>query len=126
MTVTCEDAEHASILANVISEVLRERIEDIIDGSSMRIVDSAVPNSSKVSPNVSGNVLVAFLVGCAVVALAVILYVIFDDTIRTEEHITGNYDIPILARVPDLDSAPASSRYGYYRYYYKKHTGDES
>ena len=56
--------------------------------------------------------------------LIIILYVIFDDTIRTEEQITGTYDIPILARIPDLNSDPSSSRYGYYRSYYK-HTGDE-
>lgn len=124
VTVTCEDPTEAAAIANVISGVLRERIEDIVDGSSMRIVDSAVPNPSKVSPNVSGSVMIAFLIGCAAVCLILVLYVIFDDTIRTEEHITASYDIPILARIPDLNSDPSSTKYGYYRYYYK-HTGDE-
>lgn len=124
VTVTCDDPDDAAKIANALSEVLRERIEDIIDGSSMRVVDSAVPNTAKVSPNVTSSVLIAFLIGCAAVALIIIVYVIFDDTIRTEEHLTSTYDIPILARIPDLNADPSSARYGYGRYY-SKHTGDE-
>lgn len=124
VTVTCDDPDDAAKIANALSEVLRERIADVIDGSSMRVVDSAIPNATKVSPNVTSSVLVAFLIGCAAVALVIVIYVIFDDTIRTEEHLTSTYDIPILARIPDLNADPSKARYGY-EPYDSKHTGDK-
>ena len=123
VTVTSEDPYEATHIANCISEVLPGRIEDIIDGSSMRTVDSAVVNLGKVSPAIASNTIKAFVIGCFLMAAIVALFAVLDDTIRSEDYISQNYDLPILAIIPDFESK--SGRSGYYRdrytYYYKRH-----
>ena len=128
--VTCDDPYEAAIIANCIADVLPERIADIIEGSSMRIVDSAVVNTGKVSPNITQKTTMGFLVGCMLSAMLVVLFYILDDTIHNDEYITNNYDIPILARVPDLAADKSKHGYNkyykYYRYSYKSYAGEDS
>jgi len=119
VTVTCEDPYEAAHIANCISEVLPERIESIIDGSSMRIVDSAIVNTGKVSPDISGKTLQAFVMGCVLMALIIAVLAIIDDTIVSEDHLTSHYDIPVLAIIPDFDQKTNNT--GYYKSYYKHH-----
>lgn len=121
VTVTSEDPYEAAHIANCISEVLPGRIEDIIDGSSMRIVDSAVVNTGKVSPNIFSDTFRAFVVGCLVMAIIIAVLAILDDTIRSEDYLTQNYDLPILAIIPDFDTK-SGSRSSYYRNYYTYHS----
>ena len=118
VTVTSPDPYEAAHIANCISEVLPHRIEDIVDGSSMRIVDSAVVNLNKVSPNIARKTMMAFLIGCFAAAGLVVLLSLFDDTIRDEDYLTENYELPILSRIPDLKTNATHGKRGY-GYYYK-------
>lgn len=114
VTVTANDPTEAAQIANTISDVLPERIEDIIDGSSMRIVDSAVVNNGKVSPDITGNVVKYFVIGCFLAAAVIVVLNLLDDTIRGEDYLVQTYDVPILSKIPDL-TAEVSSGKGYYR-----------
>ncbi|MBR2929892.1 MAG: hypothetical protein IKC32_01560 [Clostridia bacterium] len=117
VTVTSADAKEAAHIANCISRVLPLRVEDIIDGSSMRIVDSAVVNPTKVSPNITTSVIQAFTIGILLCVMLIVLLAIIDDTIRSEDHLTRTYDIPILGRIPELNpderASGKKSGYGY-------------
>lgn len=115
VTVTCDDPYMAAKIVNGIAEVLPERVSDIIQGSSMKIVDRGVVNLRKVSPNVTSYTMIGFLLGAAIASLAVIIHTILDDTIHGEEYISQKYEYPILARIPDL-SGGDSSKYKYYKY----------
>ncbi len=114
VTVTAEDPYEASKIANCIAEVLPVRISEIIDGASMEVVDSAIPNSKKVSPSITKYTAVAMLIGiflsCAVIAVLAIM----DDTIHDEDYIIKTYKYPILAKIPNLATSQ-SSGYGYYQ-----------
>lgn len=110
VTVTSDDPNEAALIANCIADVLPERIEDIIEGSSMRIVDSAVVNESKVSPNVTKNTSVATVLGCFFAAILFAVIALFDDTVQGEEYISRSYDIPILAKVPYISSEKRSAK----------------
>lgn len=122
VTVTSHDPYEAAHIANCISEVLPHRIEDIIDGSSMRIVDSAVVNLRKVSPDISGKTMRAIIIACMGTAALVVLLSFFDDTIRDESFLTENYDLPILSRIPDLKASASHSKRGYGYYYKSRNT----
>ncbi len=122
VTVTAEDPTVAAQIANTISEVLPERIEDIIDGSSMRIVDSAIVNKGKVSPDITGNVIKLFIIGCILAAAAVVALTMLDDTIRAEDYLLQTYDVPILSKIPDLTAGDSGSGYKY-KYKYAYHYG---
>lgn len=113
VTVTCDDPYEAAHIANTIAEVLPERIEDIIDGSSMRIVDLAVVNTAKVSPSMLKNVIQAVIIGVLLAAVFVAIMTLIDDTVRSEDFLTDNFDIPVLARIPEFEQESSKAGYGY-------------
>lgn len=116
VTVTSPNPRESEHIANTIAQVLPGKIADVVEGSSVRIVDYAVIPSEKVSPNITLYTIVGLLGGlmlsCAVVAVLEIM----DDQIRSENYLLENYpDIPLLTVVPDLLNE--KSRKGYYYYY---------
>ena len=113
VTVTSTDPYEASDIANTIAEVLPVRISEIIDGASMEVVDSAIPDTDKVGPSVSKYTLIGFIIGAMIAVLFVTVITLLDDTIHDEEYILQNYDYPILGKVPNLLSSGNKS-YGYY------------
>ena len=124
VTVTTEDPYEASRIANCIAEVLPIRIAEIIDGASMEVVDSAVPNTHKIAPNITTYTAVGLVLGVVLSLIAIVIFAMLDDTIHDEEYILRTYKYPILAKVPDLVNAGGKrygrySRYGRYGYYYK-------
>lgn len=113
VTVTTEDPNEASKIANCIAEVLPVRISEIIDGASMEVVDSAVPNNQKISPSITKYTAVGLVLGLLVAIIGVVIAAMLDNTIHDEEYVLKTYNYPILAKVPNLlDSG--SKRYGYY------------
>lgn len=113
VTVVSENPYEASKIANCIAEVLPVRVSEIIDGASMEVVDSAVPNLGKISPSISGYTAIGLLLGILLSAIVLIILAMLDDTIHDEEYVLRTYHYPILAKVPDLLSASAK-QYGYY------------
>ncbi len=124
VTVTSTDPYEAAKIANCIAEVLPERIAEIIENSSMEVVDSAVPELQKVSPSITKYTALGLLLGGLIAAALIAIKAIMDDTIHDEDYILNNYKYPILAKVPDLLGA-SNKRYGYsykrYGYYYGSH-----
>ncbi len=115
VTVTSEDPYEAAKIANCIAEVLPERISEIIDGASMEVVDAAVPNRNKVSPNITKNTIIGAMFGAVLAAMVLVLLAMLDDTIHDEEYIIQMYNYPILAKIPNLiQSGSKQSEYYYY------------
>ena len=111
VTVTNPDPEVADQLADAISYILPKRISTIIEGTSAKVVDSAVAATSPSSPSYTRNTMMGFLVGLLLAAALVIIQELMDITIRTEEDITQGCSYPVLAAVPDME---VSSKGGYY------------
>jgi len=102
VTVTSPDPQEAEQIASAIAYVLPKRISSIIEGTSAKIVDSAVVPSSPSSPSYSRNMTMGFVMGFVASAAIIILWVLLDITIRSEEDITQNCRYPLLASVPDM------------------------
>ncbi len=117
VVVTSKSPEEAYKIADAIQYILPDRIDGIIDGTTARIVDSAVMPSKQhpSSPNYTKNTLIGFIVGLLLAAAVVILQEIFDVTIRSEEDMEQVCKHPILAAVPDM-GAPSKGSYYYYGY----------
>ena len=111
--VTCDDPYEAEHIANTIASVLPERIEDIIDGSSMRVVDRAIVNTTRVSPSITKNVIQAIIIGVLLAAVFVAVMTLIDDTVRSEDFLSDNFDIPVLARIPEFEQESINSGYAY-------------
>ena len=116
--VTADDPYEAAKIANCIAEILPVRVAEIIDGASMEVVDSAIPELKKVSPSITMYTAVGLILGVLFAVVAIVVYALTDDTIHDEDYVLQNYDCPILAKVPDLINS-GGKHYGYY--YQAKH-----
>lgn len=120
VTVTSTDPYEAAEIAKAVGDVLTERTQLIIEGTTVRIVDYPVVNTAKVSPSITRNTAIGLILGfigaCAVFAV----FAILDDTIRDESVILQNYDMPILAKIPDLHMDEGGKKYAYYNSYKSK------
>lgn len=117
ITVTSPSPEEAEKIANTITDVLPEVISMVLEGSSTKIVDYAIIPGGKVSPNVTKYTLTGMLLGALLGVGIIVLTVLLDYKIHTEEYLAENFpDLPLLALVPDIG---AESGKGYYssRYY---------
>lgn len=114
VTVTSPDPMEAERLANAIAQVLPDRIDTIIDGTSAKIVDSAIAASKPSSPSYTKNILIGFLLGFMMTVGIIVVREIFDIMIRSDEDIAEICEYPVLATVPDLTTGSK----GVYEYTY--------
>lgn len=112
--VTSNDPYDAAKIANCIAKVLPKRISEIIEGSSMVVVDSAVVNLNKVAPSVTNYTALGGVLGALISVIVLVVMAIADDTIHDENYILQTYKYPILAKVPDLYINDSKS-YAYYK-----------
>ena len=115
VVVTNPSPTEAETLASAIAYILPKRIDSIIEGTSARIVDSAIVPSKPSSPSYVNSTVIGFLVGFALMAVVVVLQEAFDITVREEEDVYQVCKHPILAAVPDM-SVPSKGGYYYYGY----------
>lgn len=121
--VTCPDPREAELIANTIADVLPDRIAEIVDGSSVRIVDYAVVPSTISSPNYTKNTALGMILGLVLIIGILCVREIFDEKIHTEDDLIQRYSQPILAVIPDLTASGSVG--GYYYGGYAK-SGDKS
>lgn len=118
VTVTSGSPTEAEYIANTIAKVLPDKIAEIVEGSSVRIVDYAVVPSSRSSPSYTKNTAIGLVLGAVVAVAFIVLRELFDSTVRNEQLLTTNFpDVPILATIPDM-SFSGKGRYGYGKYKY--------
>ena len=112
VTVTTNDAKEAAKIANTIAEVLPARITQIVDNSSVKILDYAIINEEPVSPSYVKNIAIGVLAGIVVAIALIFLQFVLDNKIHSEEYLIEHYKYPILAVIPDLNT---NSKQKYYK-----------
>lgn len=115
VTVTSPDPQESERIANAIAYILPNRIGNIIEGTSAKVVEAAIVPAAPSSPSYTKNTVIGFVLGFALALLIEALRVIFDITIRDEEDIAQSCSLPILASVPDMTAATKGGSY-YYGY----------
>ena len=111
VVVTSPDPKEAEEIANAIAYILPNRIKDIIDGTSAKVVESAIAASRPSSPSYTKNTMIGFLAGFVLMCAIIVVRELMDITIRTEDDIAQCGKHPVLAAVPDME---AQSKGGYY------------
>lgn len=116
ITVTGPDPAQAELIANTIAKILPDRIANIIDGSSVRIIDYAIIPSSRSSPDYIDATVRGMLIGVAISAALILLrfYLVqrTNVAVRSSDELKQLYpDIAILASIPDMR---VNGKEGYY------------
>lgn len=124
--VTCPDPEEAALIANAFAVVLPEKIAEVVDGSSVRLVDYAEVVYSRVFPSYKMYALVGAIIGFVLSVVVVLIKEFMDDGIKSEEYLTYAYaEIPLLAVIPDAQEVKSKGYYkGYKRYYKSKYVSE--
>ncbi len=123
VTVRSSSPTEAEKIANLVAEVLPERIAEIVDGSSVRIVDYAIVPAHRSAPSYTMNTVIGALVGGLLAAAIVIIRFLIDqqndEVIHSADELRERYpDIKVLAMIPDMT---LSEKKGYY---YSSYYGD--
>ncbi|MEE0109413.1 MAG: Wzz/FepE/Etk N-terminal domain-containing protein [Oscillospiraceae bacterium] len=121
VTVTSTNPAEAELIANTIAQILPDRISEIVDGSSVRVVDYAVIPSHRSGPGMVKNTAMGILAGGFLAAAVVVIRFLLDDKsklmIKSADELREMYpDIPVLAMIPDM--RVSEKKNGYYSSYY--------
>lgn len=99
VTASSTDPEGAMIAANAYATVGGDFIEEKMKSEHPTIMELASVPSVPYSPNLSKNVIYAFVVGIVLACGILFLYMLFDDKIKSAEEITKRYNIPLLGMI---------------------------
>ena len=122
VTVTSTNPAEVELIANSIAKILPERIAEIVDGTSVRIVDYAIIPSERSGPSVLKNTVIGILIGGMISVMIVVVKFLLDDTnrvmVQSVDDLRAMYpDVMVLATVPDMRISDKKS--GYYSAYYE-------
>ena len=115
IVATSPNPREAELIVDTIVKILPDRIADIVDGSSVRLVDHAVLPTHRSSPSYTKYAVIGLLIGFVLSCGIIIVSDLLDTTIRDEDYLLQRYNIPVLAVVPDAYEKKRSS-YSYYYY----------
>ena len=113
ISVTSRNPEEARMLVNLIAAILPDKVAEIVNNSSIKVVDYAETPQSRVSPNYIQFAGIGLLLGIVLCAGVLLLIAYFDDEIHNEDYLLTTYNHAVLASIPDLTSK-SGSKYGYY------------
>ena len=111
VTVTASGPKTAAKIANSIAKIAPKEIVRVVKAGGVEIIDYAKVPTKPSSPNLSLNITIAALAAMFISFVAFFLYELFDTTITSERDIIGEFDIPILGTVPNLENNTGNSKY---------------
>ena len=129
VTVTDSNPKRAALIAHTIGHVLEKRVAEIINGSELKIVDDAEVAKYRSSPNITKYTSMGMIIGIVLAAAVIVVLELLDDRVRDEQYLIQNYNLPVLASIPDFTMGTKGSyyyrrknRYGYRKYgaYYER------
>lgn len=124
VTITFSDPNTAATIANTFAKVAPDVISEIIEASSVKVIDYAIPSNVKVSPNITRNTLLGFLIGLILSCAFIYIREIFDVRIKSEADIESEFKYPILGIIPKIGSTNSGQEAYYYRNrYYRRERG---
>ncbi len=111
VVVTSTDPAESEKIANAIATLLPKRIAEIVDGSSVRVVDYAIIPTSRSGPSYTKNTFIGIVAGIVFAIAIIVLRELFDVFVREEQYISQTYPYPILAAIPNMRNTKSN---GYY------------
>lgn len=95
-----EDPQDACAVANAMSEATAERMAEITKKDPPTTVEMAEVSKTPVSPNVSKNALLGFLVGAVLVCAVLVIRYLLNDNIKTKEDVEKYLGTSTLVSIP--------------------------
>ena len=118
ISIVSPNPQMAADIANAIVDVAPAEISRIIEGSSAKVIDYAKVPTTRYSPNYTNNTIIGGLVGGFLAVAVIVITMIADTCIHTEDDLMRIYQAPVLGAIPDFAaSVKYSEKYGGYGRY---------
>ena len=98
--VVDSDPERAAAIANTVREVAGQQLKEIMDLEAVNLVYEAQVPDQKSGHNLTGNTVVAAVIGLAIALVALVVIYLLDDTIRSEEDVERRMGLSVLGVIP--------------------------
>ncbi|NVF11542.1 lipopolysaccharide chain length-determining protein [Anaerococcus sp. AGMB00486] len=93
--------ERAADIANETSKIFKESITEIMKVDNVQILDKAILPEGPSSPNIIRNTIAGGLFGLFLGIIIVLIRVLSDNTFKSIDDVTHNFDIPVLGMIPN-------------------------
>ena len=104
-SVVSDSPTEAKKIADAVAATAPTTISELLkNNAQLKIVDEAVVPKEPTSPNVSRNVIIAFLIGIVASLIFAFVRDYFDVKIKYDEEMTTLANLPILAAIPDFEA----------------------
>lgn len=123
VTVTDPDPVLAKQLADSIASTSSEYIGDIMEMVPPKIIEKGTIADYPASPNNKKNAMLGAVAGIVIACGVIVLTVLMNDTIRSEEDVERYLGLTVLASIPDWENAGSGKKYGYYGKYEREENG---
>lgn len=122
--VIADSPEEAYKIANAVAQVSPQVMADIIEGSSMKIVELPQLPDHIYQPSYLKYTIMFFGIGALLAMIVLIIIYVKNDTVTDEEELESRFPVPVLGVIPDVNST-SSGKSGYYYNYYYYGSGDK-
>lgn len=101
INVTCDDPELSRNITNALLNVSISQIYQIIGSSEPTVIDYSVAEAVEdVTPGLKKYLIMGALLGACIVCAIVIMKMLMDSTLKSEDDIERYLHLPVLAAVP--------------------------
>lgn len=105
ISITSPNPQLSADVANAIANIAPEKIAEIIEGSSAKVIDYARVPNEKSSPSYVKNTLIGGVAGGVLAVLGVFICMMLDTRIKKEEDLARICAIPVLGKIPNLNES---------------------
>jgi len=103
ITVQSDSPEWARQVCEQIITVAPDVIKEAVEAGSVKVISNASLATEPVSPNIKKNTMLAAAVGFVLVIGIIVLQVLLDNKINTEEDVTKYLDMTVLGVIPQYN-----------------------
>lgn len=104
---------NALYFAQAVSYAAEEQIANIVEGSSMRIIDEPYEPEEIYSPHYTRNAAIGFILGAFLVCAIVVIKELLDDRVKDEDSLETRFGIAVLGTIPNFQDSTKQKK-GYY------------
>ena len=103
ITVQSDSPEWARQVCEQIITMAPDVIKEAVEAGSVKVISNPSLATEPVSPNIMKNTMLAAAVGFVLVIGIIVLQVLLDNKINTEEDVTKYLDMTVLGVIPQYD-----------------------
>lgn len=102
VSIQDSNAAIAKEIANTIAEVAPVKIQEFIELSDVRIIDTAKISKTPVFPNVRNNTILGALLGMVLSISFILLRELFDVRVKSADDLIARFNYPVLGTIPEI------------------------